>query len=159
LSLLDIIRRTSRPNDAVLGSIEGVDGFHAVDPDAAGEAIPGLIVYRFDAPLFFANSEYFLGRTRELISAAGTPVRVFLINAEGIFYMDTTAAEKLETLRHELENQGARLAIARANRHLRETLQRAGLTEKIGTENFFPSVRTGVSMFLEQDSGRDRYRR
>ena len=152
LSLLDVIRRISRPNDAVLGSIEGVDGFHAVDPHVADEAIPGLIVYRFDAPLFFANSEYFLGRARELISAAKNPVRCFLINAEGIFYVDTTAAQKLDTLRGELEGKGAILAIARANRSLRETLKRAGLIGKIGHENIFPSVRTGVKVFLERDS-------
>lgn len=154
LSLLGEIRRIWRPNDAVFGSIVGVDGFHAVDPRVADGAIPGLIVYRFDAPLFFANSQHFLDRARELISAARTPVSWFLITAEGIFYVDTTAVEKLDTLRGERENKKAFLAIARANRPLRETLERAGLSEKIGRENFFPSLRTGVQAFLERNSGR-----
>ena len=123
--------RNARPNDAVLGSIEGVDGYHAVGRPRVDDASLGLIIYRFDAPLFFANSEYFLGRARELISAARTPVRCFLINAEGIFYADTTAIEKLEALREELEGRDATLAISRANASLPETLERArGLPRK-----------------------------
>jgi sulfate permease, SulP family len=83
-------------------------------------------------------------------------VRCFLINAEGVFYADTTAVEKLDALRDELESRGATLAIARANAPLRETLERAGLTQSIGPENLFPSVRTGVRAYLDANPGSDR---
>src|SRR6266516_1353837 len=74
LALLVVIRRISRPHDAVLGSVEGIDGYHDINENESLETVPGLIAYRFDAPLFFANADFFLTHARELIAASDHPV-------------------------------------------------------------------------------------
>jgi SulP family sulfate permease len=150
LALIVVIGRISRPHDAVLGSVKGVDGYQDIEAYANSETEPGLIVYRFDAPLFFANADYFLTQVQELIDAATPPIEWLLIDAEAIVDIDVTAAEVLSKLQDELERKGIVMAIARASQPLQEILKRAGLTEKIGSAHFFPTVRTGVRAFLEQ---------
>src|SRR5216683_2144097 len=148
LALLVVVSRISRPHDAVLGSVEGVDGYQDIEGSTHSETVPGLIAYRFDAPLFFANADYFLSRVRVLIAAAEFPVAWVLIDAEGIIDIDVTAVEALRILQRELEHKGIRLAIARANHPLQEMLKRTGLTERIGSQHLYPTVRTGVQAFL-----------
>ena len=114
--------------------------------------MPGLIAYRFDAPLFFANADHFLTEVQELIDRAEPPVEWLLIDAEAIVDIDVTATEAISTLQRELERQGIVLAVARANQPLQEMLKRAGLTERIGAEHLYPTVRTGVQAFLEQQA-------
>lgn len=150
LALVVVIGRISRPHDAVLGSVEGVDGYQDIEQYANSETVPGLIAYRFDAPLFFANAEHFLSEVQELMDAAKPPVEWLLIDAEAIVDIDVTATEAISTLQCELERKGIVLAIARANHPLQKMLKRAGLTERIGAEHFYPTVRTGVQAFLEQ---------
>ncbi len=150
LALLVVIRRISRPHDAVLGSVEGIDGYHDINENESLETVPGLIAYRFDAPLFFANADFFLTHARELIAASDHPVEWFLMNAEAITDIDVTAAQALLKLQRELENKGIVLAIARASQPLQKMLRRSGLTERIGSERIYPSVRTGVQAYLER---------
>src|SRR6266516_2738016 len=150
LALLVVISRISRPHDAVLGMVEGVDGYQDIEAYTNSETEPGLIVYRFDAPLFFANADYFLSRVQELIATAEYPIKWMLIDAEAIIDIDVTAAEALSTLQSELERKGIVLVISRASQLLQEMFKRAGLTERIGPEHFYPTVRTGVQAFLEQ---------
>ncbi len=150
LALVIVISKISRPHDAVLGSVEGIDGYQDIEEYANSETRPGLIVYRFDAPLFFANADYFLTQVQELIDAAEPPIKWLLIDAEAIADIDVTAAEALSKLQSELEGKGVVLAIARASHPLQRMLKRAGLTELIGSAHFFPTVRTGVQAFLEQ---------
>lgn len=152
LALVVVIGRISRPHDAVLGSVEGVDGYQDIEQYANSETVPGLIAYRFDAPLFFANADHFLTQVQELIDAAEPPIEWLLIDAEAIVDIDVTATEALSTLQRELERKGIVMAIARANHPLQKMLKRAGLTERIGAEHFYPTVRTGVQAFLEQQT-------
>jgi SulP family sulfate permease len=147
LSLFLVLVRAVRPHDAVLGQVQGVDGFHDVDDYADAETIPGLIVYRFDAPLFFANAERFQSRVLDLVRTASTPVEWVLLDAEAITDLDSTAAEAVERLQIELSQLGVMLAIARAKRALRDRLTAAGLTEVLTERYFFPSVRSGVAAF------------
>ena len=156
LALVVVIGRISRPHDAVLGSVEGVDGYHDIEEYAHSETLPGLIVYRFDAPLFFANADYFLTRVQELIDAAVPSIEWLLIDAEAIVDIDVTAAEVLGKLQSELERKGTVLAIARASHPLQRMLMRAGLTERIGAEYLYPTVRTGVQAFVDQQERSDR---
>jgi MFS superfamily sulfate permease-like transporter len=113
-------------------------------------ALAGLIAYRFDAPLFFANADYFLTQARELIAAAELPIAWFLIDAEAIIDIDVTAVEALKKLYGELDRKGIALVIARASQPLQKMLKRGGLTNLIGTEHIYPTVRTGVQSFLER---------
>ena len=150
LALIVVIGRISRPHDAVLGSVKGVDGYQDIEVYANSETEPGLIVYRFDAPLFFANADYFLTQVKELIDEASPSIEWLLIDAEAIVDIDVTAVEALSKLESELERKGVIMAIARASQPLQEILKRAGLTERIGSTHFFPTVRTGVRAFIEQ---------
>lgn len=149
-SLLDFIHRTYRPHSSVLGITDGVDGYHGIAPGGYNQVLPGLIVYGFDAPLFFANAPYLMAQIRDLVSTADQPIRCLLLDAEAIPDIDTTAADTLKEIHQELSGKGITLAIARANKPLRETMGLTGLEELIGAENFYPSVRAGVEAFRER---------
>lgn len=143
-SLAEFILRIYRPHTSVLGTGEGVDGYHMIAPGGYNQVSPGLIVYGFNAPLFFANAPYLLDQVRDLISTADPPVKCLLLDAEAIPDIDTTAADTLKELHQELQENGILLAIARANKPLRETMRLTGLENLIGVNNFYPSVRKGV---------------
>lgn len=148
LSLLGLIQRISHPPDAVLREIPG-HGFHDVGQDT-GMTMPGLIAYRFYAPLLFSNCGYFEERVRKLIGSSPEPVRWFLIDAQAITDIDVTAIEALHAVRAELAQRGIQMKFAHANRPLRELLERAGLTREIGEESFFASVHECVSAFTQR---------
>jgi SulP family sulfate permease len=143
-SLAEFILRIYRPHTSVLGTGEGVDGYHMIAPGGYNQVSPGLIVYGFNAPLFFANAPYLLDQVRDLILTADPPVKCLLLDAEAIPDIDTTAADTLKELHQELQENGTHLAIARANKPLRETMRLTGLENLIGVNNFYPSVRNGV---------------
>jgi MFS superfamily sulfate permease-like transporter len=111
---------------------------------------PGLIVYRFDAPLVFANAAYFTERLEALVANAGAGLKCVILDAEPISDFDSTAAEALENLDVELERAGADLWIARANAPLRELLTATGLMKRLGAEHIFPSVRAAVVAYQAQ---------
>lgn len=147
LDLLVVIWMLARPHDTVLGVFKGIDGYHGISPDSNNQTEPGLIAYRFDAPLFFGNADYFLHQVRTLTHAPDPPLRWFLLDAEGIHTLDTTAAEMLRTLILELQQQGVVFVMARANTALRNMLTSNGLTSLIGPEHYFPTVTTGVRAY------------
>ena len=148
LALLRLLRLVSRPNDAVLGRVEGKEHAYGTGGEG-GKAIPGLLIYRFDASLVFFNADYFRSRVLALSSGADTPPRWLLLDAESMPFLDVTGAEALETLRGELAARGAVLAIARAKGLFRLMLEQTGLAERIGAAHLFPAVHAGVQAFLE----------
>ena len=151
ISLVGLINRISRPMDAVLREVPG-HGYHDIGDTLDVQTVPGLIAYRFYAPLLFSNSGHFTERVRDLVAASPVPVRWFLLDAQAITDIDVTASEALVHLKEELREQGISLKIARANRPLREILQRVGITHDFGEGNFFSSVHKGVEAYLEQSS-------
>jgi SulP family sulfate permease len=146
LSLLGLINRISHPPDAVLREVPG-HGFHDLGGGFTEQTIPGLIAYRFYAPLLFSNCGHFTDRVHQLISACPTPVRWFLLDAQAITDIDVTATESLHALHQELRKKGVAFKIAHANRPLREILQRTGLANEISEKNFFVSVHECVEAF------------
>lgn len=152
LSLLAFIRRAWWPHDAVLGRADGVKGYHDLTyyPDA--RQVPGLVLYRFDAPLFFANADVFRDRVRERIAGAGAPVRWVVIAAEPITDVDTTAAAMLDRLAGELEDAGITLGFAELKDPVRDRMRRYGALERIRDDRIFPTVGTAVSAYV-RDSG------
>ena len=155
LSVLDLLRRVARPHDAVLGYVDGVAGMHdvAVHPDA--RVVPGLVVYRYDSPLFFANAEDFRTRALEAVATRlqDAPVRWLVINAEAISDVDGTAVEALESLRRELAARGVVVALARLEHAVRLLLERAGFIERIGREHVFPTLPTAVEAYRAAAAG------
>lgn len=146
LSLIGLINRISHPPDAVLRELPG-HGFHDVGDVAAGQTIPGLVAYRFYAPLLFSNAGHFVERVRKLIAASSSPVVWFLLDAQAITDIDVTAAEAIHALRQELQAKGIALKIAHANLPLRSTLERVGLASELRADSFFSSVHECVDAF------------
>ena len=152
LSLVNVIFHISRPHDALLDQVDASGGtvYRGVTDKDTALTEPGLIVYRFDAPLVFANAGFFSERIENLVASTGSELRCIIFDAEAVSDFDSTAAEALESLDATLERLGVELWIARANGPLRELLQASGLTEKIGQEHIFISVRAAVSAYQER---------
>ncbi|PWU16109.1 MAG: sulfate transporter [Verrucomicrobia bacterium] len=149
LSLLGLINRVSHPPDAVLREVPG-HGFHDPGGPFDGPTVPGLIAYRFYAPLLFSNCNYFAERVRHVIGASSAPVQWFLLDAQAITDIDVTAVETLRDLRRELREKRIVLKIAHANPPLRELLRRTGLAREIGHDGFFDSVHKCIEAFQRQ---------
>jgi SulP family sulfate permease len=146
LSLLGLIHRISNPPDAVLSEVPG-KGFHDLGKTSETRTLPGLVAYRFYAPLLFSNVGHFVDRVRQIIAAGPGPVRWFLLDAQAVTEIDVTAAEALQSLSRDLKKEGIELKIAHANRPLRETLERCHLDSNLGTLSFFQSVHECVAAF------------
>jgi MFS superfamily sulfate permease-like transporter len=151
LSMINVLYHISRPHDALLDDVDASGGtvYRGVSDKETSLTEPGLIVYRFDAPLVFANAAFFTERLEELVANAGEGLKCVVLDAEAISDFDSTAAEALETLDADLERQGIQLWIARANAPLRELLERTGLRTRIGEENIYPSVRAAVTAYQD----------
>ena len=150
LSLLLLLGRLAQPIDAVLQRVPGTDSFHDLGDSAATETVPGLIAYRFYAPIVFANADHFKERIRHLVAACPKPPRWVLVDIQAVTHIDVTAAEMLVRLGAELGARGIALKFARANRPLREQLVRLGLGEHLHETTVFPSVHAAIGVFLDQ---------
>jgi len=150
VSLLEVMRRAIFPHTAVLGLVENTPTYRDIERYEDAAIAPGLLVYRFDAPLFFANADLFRSEIRELVRTARHPVRQIVVSAEGITDMDVTGAEALERLLDDLNDAGVRFVMARVRTSLRTTLRRLGLEEKIGHENFYLRVVDATAGFTAQ---------
>lgn len=146
LSVAVVVVRAARPDDAILGEGEGLDGWVAVEDDRASTR-PGLLVYRYDAPLFFANAEHFRSRVHVAIGENPGEERTVVLDLEGIGSIDTTAVDHLGLLLDELDELGIDVALARANERVIDVLDRAGLLERIGPDRVFPTINAAVSDF------------
>jgi SulP family sulfate permease len=147
LSVMDLFARVARPAAAVLGRAPGVAGLHDVTdyPDAV--TIPGLVVFRYDAPLCFANANDFRTRAMEAVAAETEPVEWLLLNAEANVEVDLTAADALGQLHDDLESRGIVLALARVKQDLRDQLERIGLITHIGPERIFATLPVALEAF------------
>jgi sulfate permease, SulP family len=149
LSLITLLYRIARPHDALLDEVDAVGGtvYRGLADKGTTLTAPGLIVYRFDAPLVFANAAYFTERLENLVANTGAGLKCVVLDAEAISDFDSTAAEALENLDVDLERLGADLWIARANKPLRELFATTGLMNRLGEEHMFPSVRAAVAAY------------
>ena len=155
LSLLDVARRSTTPHTAILVQVPGTDTYRDIDNVDGGEPYPGLLMYRFDAPLFFANVSVMTDELADLIAVADPPYQWILIDAESIYDMDTTAVQGLEELIEDLEAANIVLAFARLRQAVREIMDAAGLIDMIGEQNIYLEVDDGVSAFLASRSTED----
>jgi SulP family sulfate permease len=147
LSLVVLLAHLARPTDAVLQEVPGTGSFHDLGDAAATETVPGLVAYRFYAPLFFANADHFKERVRGLVTANRDRVRWFLVDVQAVTEIDVTAAEMLAGLAEELRSRGVALKFARANRPLRSMLAEIGLGEELREATLFPSVHAAIEAF------------
>ena len=148
LSILDLLRRVARPHDGILGYAPGVAGMHDVDDYPDAKPVEGLVVYRYDSPLFFANVEDFKRRALASIDLAASPAEWFLLNAEANVQVDITAIDALEELRHELTRRGIVLAMARVKQELHDDLRACGFVERVGEDHIFMTLPTAVQAYV-----------
>ena len=149
LALLDFIRRAWRPYDAVLGRVDDLKGYHDVTRHPDAKRIPGLVLFRWDAPLFFANAEVFADRLRLAVASSPTPPRWVVVAAEPVTDLDTTAADVLGDLDRELAAVGVDLRFAEMKGPVKDKLKRYALYERFGDDHFFYTVGAAVSAYVE----------
>jgi high affinity sulfate transporter 1 len=149
LALLDFIRRAWRPYDAVLGRVDGLKGYHDVTRYPDAKRVPGLVLFRWDAPLFFANAEEFADRVRQAIASSPTPVRWVIVAAEPVTDLDTTAADVLWELEGELAAEGVDLRFAEMKDPVKDRLKRYGLFDRFGNDHFYPTVGEAVNDYVD----------
>jgi high affinity sulfate transporter 1 len=150
LSLAILVRRVSRPTTAVLGQMPGTDDYRdiAVHPEAS--TLPGLLIYRFDAPIIFPNAAYFAAEVRRFIAGSEVPVREVLVAAQQINQLDSTGAEQLAKLGAELKGKEIVLSLAETKKSLRNAIRRNDLEERLGAQHFHESIEAGVQAFIER---------
>jgi MFS superfamily sulfate permease-like transporter len=138
-----------RPYSAVLGRPDGVDGYHDISRYPDARLIPGLVLFRWDAPLFFANAELFRERVLNAVAASPTPVRWVVVAAEPVTSVDVTAADSLAELDDALGEAGIELCIAEMKDPVKDKLKRFGLFARLGEGTFFPTMDAAVSAYLK----------
>jgi high affinity sulfate transporter 1 len=149
LSILNVFRRAWWPYDTTLGRVAGLEGYHDVHSYPSAQQLPGLVIYRFDAPLFFANAKTFRDEVRRMARADPPPTWI-LIAAEPMTDVDTTASDVLEELDEALNAQGISLVFAELKDPVRRKIERYGLTRTINPRHFFPTVESAVAAYREQ---------
>jgi SulP family sulfate permease len=149
LSILDLLRRIARPHDGILGYVPGLAGMHDIEDYDTGRQVPGLLVYRYDAPLFFANAEDFKRRALASVDEADPPVEWFLLNAEANTEVDLTAIDALEEVRRTLTERGVVFALARVKFEVREILASTGFIDRIGEDRVFMTLPTAVQAYQD----------
>ena len=138
-----------RPHSAVLGRAEGVKGYHDITRYPDARRIAGLVLFRWDAPLFFANAELFRERVLDAAMNAPTPTRWLVVAAEPVTSVDVTAADTLEELDKALHEAGIELSFAELKDPVKDKLKRFGLFAQIGEGGFFPTIGAAVGSYLE----------
>ena len=144
ITIVHASARSSRPHDAVLGWVPRLGRYADASTHRSARLTPAVVVYRLDDRLFFANADYARGRMLEAIDGATTRTRWLVLDAEGIPSIDATGIGMLELLIKQLGDDGIGIAIARAKKPLVDSLERAGLVDRIGPSNFHPNVETAV---------------
>ncbi len=148
VSVADLLLRVARPHDAIQGLVPGLAGMHDLDDYPEARTIPGLVVYRYDAPLFFANAQDFRRRALAAAECDGR-ARWFVLNVEANVEVDFTALEAVDALRDDLTQGGTVFALARVKQDLLVRLEAFGLAQKIGQDLLFPTLPTAVEAYRQ----------
>jgi high affinity sulfate transporter 1 len=149
LSVLNVFRKLWWPYQTELGRVPGVDGYHDVTSYPNAERLPGLVVYRFDAPLLFANARTFRDQVRALAAREPRPAWI-IVASEPITDVDTTAADMLEDLDEQINAMGVSLVFAEMKDPVRRKIERYELTRTINPEHFYPTVEEAIDAYQQQ---------
>ena len=149
IAILEFLWDGWRPHSAVLGRADGVKGYHDITRYPDARQIPGLVLFRWDAPLFFANAELFKERVLEAVAQSPAPVRWCVVAAEPVTSVDVTAADVLAELEETLRKAGTELRFAELKDPVKDKLKRFGLFARFGEGAFFPTIGAAVSGYLD----------
>ena len=145
LSIVDVVMRSAKPHDAVLGHVRRLDRWADVAMHPSAKVTPGVVVYRLDDRLLFANSRYVQGRIREAVAGAPSTTHFLVFDAEGFVGLDASGVEAMEQILDSLDQSGITLVVARLKAHLEERFETSGLRARIGDDRFFGSVDAAVT--------------
>lgn len=145
VAVIEFLWNAWRPYFAVLGRVDGIKGYHDLTRHPQARLIPGLVLFRWDAPLFFANAELFREHVLDAVAASPTPVRWLVVSAEPVTSVDVTAADMLEELYARLHACGIELCFAEMKGPVKDKLKRFGLFARLGEQRFFPTLGQAVS--------------
>ncbi len=154
LSLVAFVVKAWRPHTAELGRIDGRKGYHDLSRNPRGKRIPGLLIIRFDAPIFFANSAEFSRFVRDSVNHSPEPVQWVVLAAEPITDVDITGRDVLLQLVRDMHDHDLHLVFAELKGPVRDRFARYGITEELGKERFFPTIGTAVSAYLRATDAR-----
>ena len=141
-----------RPYHAVMGRVDGIRGYHDIKRYPAARLIPGAVLFRWDAPLFFANAELFHARVLEAIAQSPTPVRRIIVSAEPVTSIDVTSADMLAEFAKTLRESGIELHFAEMKDPVKDKLKRFELFDHLGAANFHPTLGAAVDAYLHEHS-------
>jgi MFS superfamily sulfate permease-like transporter len=141
---VDAVRRSAKPHDAVLGWVERLDRYADVRLHPTAKIVPGVLVYRIDDRLFFANAHYVKGRIHEAIAGAPTPVRWLVFDAEALNHVDATGVRTLTELIESLRKESITFVFARLHSRMSEHLDEAGVVDLVGEDHLYPTVHAAV---------------
>lgn len=136
----------------MLGRVDGIKGYHDITRYPDARIVPGLVLFRWDAPLFFANAELFRDRVLDAVAASPTPVQWLVVGAEPITSVDVTAADVLDELDDALHAAGIDLCFAELKHPVKDKLKRIGLFSRLGEKRFFTTLGQAVSAYLDTDA-------
>jgi MFS superfamily sulfate permease-like transporter len=153
LALVRFVQLTARPDDEVLGAVDELPGLHSIERHPGARTFPGLVLYRFDAPLTFFNSDYFRTRALAEADAAGPGLRWFVIDTIPISQIDITGLYVLRDLRQRLEARGATLILAGRKTELLLWFREAGLYRPEHEKWIFPTLRQALKAYQRETRG------
>ena len=139
-----------RPHSAVLGRVDGIRGYHDITRYPEARLVPGLVLFRWDAPLFFANAELFQQRVLAAVASSPTPVRRIIVAAEPVTSVDVTSADTLAELEQTLRASSIELHFAEMKDPVKDKLKRFELLARFGSRNFHPTIGAAVDAYLEE---------
>ena len=155
LSLLVTVAKVVRPHTAELGLVEGTDTYRDVDRNPDAQAIPGLLVYRVDDEMFFANASFIMNDIRRRLVASDPPATAIILNAEGVSDIDTTAIAALTDLVADLDAADVEISFARVRQPVRDMIRRSGIRHDLAEHRVFLEVDDAVAHFIESQSTDD----
>lgn len=149
ISVIEFLWDGWRPHSAVLGRVEGVRGYHDIARHPDARLIPGLVLFRWDAPLFFANAEFFESQVLDAIASSPTPVKRIVVSAEPVTSVDVTSADVLADLQQKLRDAQIELHFAEMKGPVKDKLKRFELFDVLGANIFHSTLGAAVDAYLE----------
>jgi high affinity sulfate transporter 1 len=148
IAIIEFLWDGWRPHSAILGRADGVEGYHDITRYPEARLIPGLVLFRWDAPLFFANAELFTDRVLDAVAKSPTPVLWLVVTAEPVTSVDVSSGDVVAELDRTLHEMGVVLCFAELKDPVKDKLKRFGLFEQFGEGRFFPTIDAAVSRYM-----------
>lgn len=152
IAIIEFLWDGWRPHSAILGRAYGVKGYHDITRYPDARRVPGLVLFRWDAPLFFANAEFFRERVLDAVATSPTPVHWLVVAAEPVTSVDVTACDVVAELDRSLHAQGIEFCFAELKDPVKDKLKRFGLFAQLGEHYFFPTIGVAVARYLETNN-------